>query len=1017
MHKHHKIAAIVFAAVMSVSMIPTSVFADEVENADTVVTMEDETDVPNEPAIEDNSEVSGEGNEDIQAIENIDNITETENDDTFQISDEEEGEDDPIVDEEPKEIDETIEEAGYQNTGTDLTSQEIDTEIASIEEQKDEAKSAASKYTYKITPMLPPFNEFFYVETNNPDPLNFRFTDKSSIYSNNALINSNNNSSGRPILYADVRYEDTQVGRVHGGYIFYSGSTDGGEIILQEKGFLEWEDTSVKITLPVLVDEVDYLIKTYANKDSFFDNMDAVQSGLESICFYSGSSIRGKLIKPNEYWMLSDAGHQDQSFYIYSPYDREDGASLLASRIYPFRHDSLGFPSIMAEVAIRLDSSSSVKSDMFNHSRIQVTNNGVTRSYGGQGDPEGQGISKDRIEVYFDFSNEGFGLSFEEVKNLLNRYASIEMDDDIPREDALTWEIICNQVGESGSWCRIYAYNLQVNGVYQLGPPEYAFFYKNGNRQYYNASEWGVGNSVYWDGDLDYAQDSWVDGRYVSGCYIPGERFEDHPESNIVLIDTTIPQVSYNAEPYIDESYSYKWQYSITDISVIQKTAMFKYDSSTEKWIIDSNAFGGNYANYSMLMTLIDEGLLDEKYLDMVTLTKEEVNDLQVDRNTDVDPPKGLIYDGTAAPGTAYDVTGRTNIAKASVSIPNEKYTYTGKTITPPVTLTEGTKELVSGEDYEIEYSNNIDEGLGWITIKGKGKYYGETKKMFDIVPADISKVVTFSATSKKWNGYDILGYVEGNLILKHNNKELQWNRDFMITSASGRENGNLEGSVTLQIIGIGNYTGTLKKTVEVKSGLIKLTKDLKKPVLSSVSNVNSGVKVVWNKVAGAAKYRVFRKTYNTGTKKWSSWSKISDTTAVNYTDKAVKNGTKYIYTARCISADGKKYTSSYDTTGKTIIYLVRPNISSLTSPKTKRMLVKWGKNTKATGYQIQYSTSSTFASGKKTVTVKGAANVSKTISSLTAKKKYYVRVRAYKTVSGKNYYSAWSAVKNVTSK
>ena len=67
------------------------------ENADTVVTMEDETDVPNEPAIEDNSEVSGEGNEDIQAIENIDNITETENDDTFQISDEEEGEDDPIV--------------------------------------------------------------------------------------------------------------------------------------------------------------------------------------------------------------------------------------------------------------------------------------------------------------------------------------------------------------------------------------------------------------------------------------------------------------------------------------------------------------------------------------------------------------------------------------------------------------------------------------------------------------------------------------------------------------------------------------------------------------------------------------------------------------------------------------------------------------------------------------------------------------------------------------------------------
>ena len=96
--------------------------------------------------------------------------------------------------------------------------------------------------------------------------------------------------------------------------------------------------------------------------------------------------------------------------------------------------------------------------------------------------------------------------------------------------------------------------------------------------------------------------------------------------------------------------------------------------------------------------------------------------------------------------------------------------------------------------------------------------------------------------------------------------------------------------------------------------------------------------------------------------------------------------------------------------------------ISGLTAA-TRAITVKWKKQTakmstsQITGYQIQYSTNSKFASGNKTVTVKGVNSVSRKISSLTAKKRYYVRIRTYKTVSGKNYYSAWSAVKNVTTK
>ena len=67
-------------------------------------------------------------------------------------------------------------------------------------------------------------------------------------------------------------------------------------------------------------------------------------------------------------------------------------------------------------------------------------------------------------------------------------------------------------------------------------------------------------------------------------------------------------------------------------------------------------------------------------------------------------------------------------------------------------------------------------------------------------------------------------------------------------------------------------------------------------------------------------------------------------------------------------------------------------------------------------GYQIQYSLKKNMK-GKKTVTVKGSANVKKTIKKLKKNKRYYVRVRAFKTINGVKQYSAWSAKKNIKTK
>ncbi|MBR4241742.1 MAG: fibronectin type III domain-containing protein [Eubacterium sp.] len=105
----------------------------------------------------------------------------------------------------------------------------------------------------------------------------------------------------------------------------------------------------------------------------------------------------------------------------------------------------------------------------------------------------------------------------------------------------------------------------------------------------------------------------------------------------------------------------------------------------------------------------------------------------------------------------------------------------------------------------------------------------------------------------------------------------------------------------------------------------------------------------------------------------------------------------------------------------KTLSFTINPkgtSVSKISSPKKGQLKVTWKKQaTKTTGYQIQYATNSKFTKGKKTVTVKGSKTTSKTIAKLSSKKKYYVRIRTYKTVSGKKYYSSWSKSKNLKTK
>ena len=144
---------------------------------------------------------------------------------------------------------------------------------------------------------------------------------------------------------------------------------------------------------------------------------------------------------------------------------------------------------------------------------------------------------------------------------------------------------------------------------------------------------------------------------------------------------------------------------------------------------------------------------------------------------------------------------------------------------------------------------------------------------------------------------------------------------------------------------------------------------------------------------------------------------------------KTLKNGTDYKISYPKGMKNVGKYTVKVTLKGnysgtKSLTYNINPKGTGVSKVKAakKGFKVTWKKQaTQTTGYQVQYSRDKKFKKGNKTVTVSKNKTTSKSVSKLSAKKKYYVRVRTYKTVkvNGKSVklYSGWSKAKSVTTK
>lgn len=85
-------------------------------------------------------------------------------------------------------------------------------------------------------------------------------------------------------------------------------------------------------------------------------------------------------------------------------------------------------------------------------------------------------------------------------------------------------------------------------------------------------------------------------------------------------------------------------------------------------------------------------------------------------------------------------------------------------------------------------------------------------------------------------------------------------------------------------------------------------------PQINGFKSIGKGVQITWDKMEGAAKYRVYYKGKN-------GWTKMGETTGTSFIDEDVKVGSTYRYTVRCLNSSMTKFTSGYNSDGWTYTY------------------------------------------------------------------------------------------------
>lgn len=298
-----------------------------------------------------------------------------------------------------------------------------------------------------------------------------------------------------------------------------------------------------------------------------------------------------------------------------------------------------------------------------------------------------------------------------------------------------------------------------------------------------------------------------------------------------------------------------------------------------------------------------------------------------------------------------------------------------------------------------------IVDDYGVVTMKNPGDatisvQSGTKKDTCNVqVKGQLKDSGILSARAKSlWTGEPVQAYV----YMTYRYQELKEGRDYKVSY----ENNNKPGNATVVITGIGKYTGVAKRDFKIEKYQGSSTTEQPRPTVPTTEKpkptVSTKKKITYVSNPSNATYTGKNIKKVLSVKAGKTKLKLNRDYTISYA------GNKNCGKAKMVVRGKGNYTGCF-----TRYFKIKPKKARLKKLKSgkKKMTVYISKSAgKVSGYQIRYSKYKNFKKSKYKTTKKTAY----TLKKLSRKKRYYVKVRAYKIIDGRKYYGSYSGYKRI---
>lgn len=280
---------------------------------------------------------------------------------------------------------------------------------------------------------------------------------------------------------------------------------------------------------------------------------------------------------------------------------------------------------------------------------------------------------------------------------------------------------------------------------------------------------------------------------------------------------------------------------------------------------------------------------------------------------------------------------------------------------------------------------------------------------------ASVGKVKTLKASKTTYNSvtltWSAVSKVTGYNIEQYNTAKKKWTKVASTNSKTTSKTVTGLKTGTTYSFRVNAYTKSRfgRITYGGYSSAIKAKPMPAKITSFKSSSTTSTITLKWSAISKATGYKIQVYSGN----KWKDYKTLKGEKTTSLTIKKLKINTTYTYRIAAYNTVGKaNYVGPYSSALKVKTGLKAPSAkaSSITYTSAK---ISWGAVSETTGYRIERYVNKKWVG---VAVIKNAKTTSYTMSNLTPSTTYYIRVLAYKTISGKNYWSPASAnVKFVT--